>query len=47
MNRSEAPEKPPSRLRGIIFGIEGARKKIQVIGAEPLLGNDAARSLKA
>ena len=32
---------------GIIFGIEGARKKIRVIGAEPLLGNDAARSLKA
>ena len=32
---------------GIIFGIEGARKKIQVIGAEPLIGNDAARSLKA
>jgi len=32
---------------GVIFGIEGARKKIQVIGAEPLLGNDAARSLKA
>ncbi len=31
---------------GVIFGIEGARKKIQVIGAEPLLGNDAARSLK-
>jgi threonine dehydratase len=32
---------------GIIFGVEHARKKIQVIGAEPLLGNDAARSLKA
>ncbi len=32
---------------GIIFGIEGARKKIQVIGAEPLVANDAARSLKA
>jgi threonine dehydratase len=32
---------------GIIFGIEGARKKIRVIGAEPLLGNDAARSLQA
>jgi threonine dehydratase len=32
---------------GIIFGIEGAHKKIPVIGAEPLLGNDAARSLKA
>lgn len=32
---------------GIIFGIEGSHRKIQVIGAEPLLGNDAARSLKA
>jgi threonine dehydratase len=32
---------------GVIFGIEGARKDIRVIGAEPLLGNDAARSLKA
>jgi threonine dehydratase len=32
---------------GIICGIEYARKKIQVIGAEPLLGNDAARSLRA
>jgi threo-3-hydroxy-L-aspartate ammonia-lyase len=32
---------------GVILGIEGARKKIQVIGAEPLLGNDAARSLEA
>jgi threonine dehydratase len=32
---------------GIIFGIEGARKKIRVIGAEPVLANDAARSLKA
>ena len=32
---------------GVITGIERARKKIQVIGAEPLLGNDAARSLKA
>jgi threonine dehydratase len=32
---------------GVILGIEHARKKIQVIGAEPLLGNDAARSLKA
>jgi threonine dehydratase len=32
---------------GIIFGIEHSPKKIQVIGAEPLLGNDAARSLKA
>jgi threonine dehydratase len=32
---------------GVIFGIEHSRKKIQVVGAEPLLGNDAARSLKA
>jgi threonine dehydratase len=32
---------------GVIFGTKRAHKKIQVIGAEPLLGNDAARSLKA
>ena len=32
---------------GIIFGIEGLHKKVQVIGAEPLVANDAARSLKA
>jgi threonine dehydratase len=32
---------------GILFGIERSGMKIQVIGAEPLLGNDAARSLKA
>jgi threonine dehydratase len=32
---------------GIIFGIEASHKKIEVIGAEPLLANDAARSLKA
>ena len=32
---------------GVIFGVKHAHKKIQVIGAEPLLGNDAARSLKA
>jgi threonine dehydratase len=32
---------------GVIVGIERADKKIHVIGAEPLLGNDAARSLKA
>lgn len=32
---------------GVIFGIEHSHKKIEVIGAEPLLGNDAARSLKA
>jgi threonine dehydratase len=32
---------------GIITGIRNAGKKIDVIGAEPLLANDAARSLKA
>jgi threonine dehydratase len=32
---------------GIISGIKQAGKKIPVIGAEPLLGNDAARSLRA
>lgn len=32
---------------GILFAIKRARKKIEVVGAEPLLGNDAARSLKA
>jgi len=32
---------------GIILGLEHARKKTEVIGAEPLLGNDAARSLRA
>lgn len=31
---------------GIIAGIAQAGKSIQVIGAEPLLGNDAARSLR-
>lgn len=31
---------------GIIFGVEAAHKKIQVMGAEPLVANDAARSLK-
>ncbi|HVB55090.1 MAG TPA: pyridoxal-phosphate dependent enzyme [Candidatus Acidoferrales bacterium] len=32
---------------GIISGIGSSGKKIQVIGAEPLIANDAARSLKA
>jgi threonine dehydratase len=32
---------------GIIFGIESAQREIQVVGAEPLIANDAARSLKA
>jgi threonine dehydratase len=32
---------------GIIAGIEASGENIQVIGAEPLLGNDAARSLNA
>jgi threonine dehydratase len=32
---------------GIIKGLSQSRKKISVMGAEPLLANDAARSLKA
>ena len=32
---------------GIIKGISESGKKIHVVGAEPLLGNDAARSLQA
>ncbi|HEY6333572.1 MAG TPA: pyridoxal-phosphate dependent enzyme, partial [Blastocatellia bacterium] len=32
---------------GIIMGIRQSRKNIKVFGAEPLLANDAARSLKA
>jgi threonine dehydratase len=32
---------------GIISGLKQSAKSIQVIGAEPLLGNDAARSLRA
>ncbi|HEX8184970.1 MAG TPA: threonine/serine dehydratase [Blastocatellia bacterium] len=32
---------------GIIQGISASRKQIRVVGAEPLLGNDAARSLAA
>src|SRR5579862_3190776 len=32
---------------GIVKGLRDAGKKIAVVGAEPALGNDAARSLKA
>jgi threonine dehydratase len=32
---------------GIIQGLRASRKQIRVVGAEPLLGNDAARSLRA
>jgi len=32
---------------GIILGVEQSAAKIRVIGAEPLAGNDAARSLRA
>ena len=32
---------------GIILGVEQSPRKIRVIGAEPLAGNDAARSLQA
>jgi threonine dehydratase len=32
---------------GIIQGIRASGKQVQVVGAEPLLANDAARSLKA
>jgi threonine dehydratase len=32
---------------GIIQGIRASRKQVRVVGAEPLLGNDAARSFKA
>jgi threonine dehydratase len=34
-------------ISGVITGLKQSRKKIQVVGAEPLLGNDAARSLQA
>lgn len=34
-------------ISGIITGLERSQAKIRVIGAEPLLGNDAARSLRA
>src|ERR1700676_376039 len=34
-------------ISGVITGWKQSRKKIEVVGAEPLLGNDAARSLRA
>jgi threonine dehydratase len=34
-------------ISGVIKGLQESRKKIAVVGAEPLLGNDAARSLRA
>jgi threonine dehydratase len=34
-------------ISGVITGLQQSRKKIEVVGAEPLLGNDAARSLRA
>jgi threonine dehydratase len=34
-------------ISGVITGLNQSRKKIEVVGAEPLLGNDAARSLRA
>jgi threonine dehydratase len=34
-------------ISGVITGLKQSRKKIDVVGAEPLLGNDAARSLRA
>jgi threonine dehydratase len=34
-------------ISGLIQGLKQSRKKIEVVGAEPLLGNDAARSLRA
>jgi threonine dehydratase len=34
-------------ISGVITGLKRSRKKIEVVGAEPLLGNDAARSLRA
>lgn len=34
-------------ISGVITGLQHSRKKIAVIGAEPLLANDAARSLRA
>jgi threonine dehydratase len=33
-------------ISGVITGLKQSRKKIEVVGAEPLLGNDAARSLR-
>ena len=34
-------------ISGLITGLKGANKMPQILGAEPALGNDAARSLKA
>jgi threonine dehydratase len=34
-------------ISGVITGLKESRKNIAVVGAEPLLGNDAARSLRA
>jgi threonine dehydratase len=34
-------------ISGVITGLKRSRRKIEVVGAEPLLGNDAARSLRA
>jgi threonine dehydratase len=34
-------------VSGVITGLQKSGKKIQVVGAEPLLANDAARSLRA
>jgi threonine dehydratase len=34
-------------ISGLIKGLRQSRKNIAVVGAEPLLGNDAARSLRA
>ena len=34
-------------ISGVITGLKKSGKKIQVVGAEPLLANDAARSLRA
>jgi threonine dehydratase len=34
-------------ISGVITGLQQSRKKLEVLGAEPLLGNDAARSLRA
>jgi threonine dehydratase len=34
-------------ISGVIAGLKQSGKKIEVVGAEPLLGNDAARSLRA
>jgi threonine dehydratase len=34
-------------LSGIIRGISGSGRRISVVGGEPLLGNDAARSLRS